>query len=125
MDYADFGRFLTQQRELRGMSRADVAKTTRIPDSVLVALEDGQVDRLPGRVFVLNYIRAYAQVIGMSADEVVLRFEEIDTTLKSTPPPPALERQRRRRAWVGLFALGLAVVIAIVLGAQLLGGEAP
>ena len=61
MDYADFGRYLTQQRELRGLGLDEVARKTRIPESRLTALETGKVEALPDRVFVLAYIRAYAK----------------------------------------------------------------
>lgn len=74
MDYADFGRYLSQQRELRGMTLQEVQKATRIPANVLGALEEGRVERLPARVFVVNYIRAYAQAIGLDADAVVREF---------------------------------------------------
>ncbi len=115
MDYLDFGRYLTQQRELRGLSRQDVVKATRIPGSIITALEEGQVERLPGRVFVLNYIRAYATTIGVAADEALLRYEEIDKTLQTAPPPQALERQRKTRA---------LVILAVMAGLAALGGGA-
>ncbi len=116
MDFADFGRYLTQQRELRGMSREDVTRATKIPATVIEALETGHVERLPARVFVLNYVRAYAQVIGLSPDEAVLRFEEVDNTLQTAPPPAALERERRKKA---LVRLGLSLA-AVVLGIYVL-----
>ncbi len=78
MDYVDFGRYLAQQRELRGVSRTEVATATKIPVNLIAALENGDRERLPERVFIINYIRAYAQVIGLAEDEAVLRFEEID-----------------------------------------------
>ncbi|HEX4620816.1 MAG TPA: helix-turn-helix domain-containing protein [Myxococcaceae bacterium] len=112
MDYVDFGRYLTQQRELRGLSRHDVVKATRIPASIIAALEDGQVERLPARVFVLNYIRAYAGTIGLAAEEALLRFEEIDRTQQATPPPQALERQRKTKATLIL----VAVLVLTALG---------
>ncbi|MBI3185082.1 MAG: helix-turn-helix domain-containing protein [Myxococcales bacterium] len=110
MDFSDFGRYLAQQRELRGMSREDVSRATKIPATLIVALESGQVDRLPARVFVLNYVKAYSQVIGLSSEEAVLRFEEVDCTVQSTPPPAALERDRRRKAYrtLALLLIGLA-----------------
>src|SRR5205814_2340300 len=77
----------------------------------IAALESGQVDRLPSRVFVLNYIKAYAGVIGITPDEAILRFEEVDRTEKNTPPPAALERERRRAALIRL------VVILLVMAA--------
>jgi cytoskeletal protein RodZ len=120
VDYADYGKYLSQQRELRGLSREDVARATKIPFALIGALESGHVDRLPARVFVLHYIKAYAQVIGLSADEAVLRYEEIDKTAAAMPPPAALELQRRRRAWVtlSLLLLGVALVIYGSLVAQ-------
>lgn len=113
MDYLDFGRYLVQQRELRGLSRDEVAAATKIPMGLIVALETGQVERLPGRVFVLNYIRAYARAIGLEQEEAVLRFEEMDKTLNTQPPPPALERERKKRA---LLQLGGVVALIAVAG---------
>jgi cytoskeletal protein RodZ len=114
-DYAGFGRYLTRQRELRGLSLDEVQKDTRIPAAILVALEHGEVDRLPARVFVLNYIRAYAQAIGLLPEEAVLRFEEIDRTVKAMPTPAALERLRRRRAWLTLFGVSVAFAVGVAV----------
>lgn len=113
MDYVNFGRYLTQQRELRGMSRAEVATATKIPANLLAALESGQVERLPERVFVLNYIRAYAQVIGLATDEAVLRFEEIEKSTGEVSPQVAPGRRKRRAA--ALLAIGLAVIVALAI----------
>jgi cytoskeletal protein RodZ len=118
VDYVEFGKYLSQQRELRGLSRDEVSRVTKISPSLITALEEGQVERLPSRVFVLNYIRAYATVIGLSPEDAVLRFEEVDKA-KPEPTPAALERERRRRAWVGLcvllVALGVGTYVALVM----------
>jgi cytoskeletal protein RodZ len=117
VDYQDFGKFLIQQRELRGLSRDDVARQTRIPMRVIYSLEQGEVDQLPGRVFVMNYIRAYARVIGLSPDEAVLRYEEVDATVKMMPPPAALERNRQKQAllWLTVFVLLAAGAVAAMV----------
>lgn len=112
MDYADFGRYLSQQRELRGLSREEVAAVTKISPAMLAALEDGRAERLPGRVFVLNYIRSYASAIGLEPEEAILRFEEIDKTLKSMPPIAVLEQQRRKRALITM--VGVLIVVALI-----------
>jgi cytoskeletal protein RodZ len=126
VDYADFGRYLSQQRELRGVSREDVAKLTRIPLNLLVALEMGQVERLPGRIFVLNYIRAYARAIGLEAEEAVLRFEEIERGAGAPVPeaPAAASRGRKTRARL-LLAGGVAVLLAAAYGVLVALGRAP
>ncbi|PTL76326.1 RodZ family helix-turn-helix domain-containing protein [Vitiosangium sp. GDMCC 1.1324] len=123
MDHVEFGKYLSQQRELRGLSRDEVSRVTKISPSLIVALEEGQVERLPSRVFVVNYIRAYATVIGLAPEEAILRFEEVD---KATPEPSpvVLERERRRRAWLVLgvvlllVALGMGAYVALVLNGK-------
>lgn len=121
-DYPEFGRFLAQQRELRGLSREDVARSTKIPATLVAALEDGQSDRLPERVFLQNLIRAYAQVIGLSADDAITRWHEIPGVAKDPDTlPVVLEQRRKARAWKTLVmvSLGLAVaayVFFVVMG---------
>lgn len=120
--YSEFGRFLSQQRELRGMSREDVSKSTKIPPTLVQALEDGQSERLPERVFLQNLIRAYAQVIGLSADDAITRWHEIPGVARDPDAAPAvLEQQRKSRAlktlvWVLVAAAGGAYVFFVAMG---------
>nr|WP_255203812.1 helix-turn-helix transcriptional regulator [Myxococcus sp. AM011] len=113
---------MSQQRDLRGMSLEDVARETKIPPTLIAALEAGQVERLPSRIFVVNYIKAYAQVIGLAPEEAVLRYEEVDRSVPS-PSPAQLEKERRKRAYVGLsvllVALALGVYLFLVLSGKL------
>lgn len=112
MDHVDFGKYLSQQRELRGMSREDISRATKIPPSLVAALEEGQMERLPARIFVVNYVRAYAQVIGLAPEEAVLRYEEVDKATPA-PSPAVLEKERRRRAWIGLGMMLLVLAIGV------------
>ena len=120
MDHVEFGKYLSQQRELRGLSRDDVARETKIPPTLIAALEAGQVERLPSRIFVVNYIKAYAQVIGMSPEEAVLRYEEVDKAVPA-PSPAQLERERRKRAYVGLAVLLVLLLVGVSLFLVLTG----
>lgn len=98
-DYGDFGRYLLSQRQLRGLSLDDIAKQTKIPPTLIGALEQGQAERFPERVFVLNYIRSYASAVGLSPDDAVNRFHEIPEAPKAERfDPAALEKDRRARA---------------------------
>jgi cytoskeletal protein RodZ len=113
-DYVDFGRFLKAQRVLKGLSIDEVAKRTKISPALVGALEEGQSERLPERVFVLNYIKSYAQVVGLSPDTAVSRFEAIPEAPRAEAfDPAALEAARRQRAFSSLFvALAVAAAIA-------------
>jgi cytoskeletal protein RodZ len=111
--HADFGRYLKDQRELKGLSRDDVSKATRIPPTLVAALEDGHAERLPEHVFVINYIKSYAQVVGLSADEVITRYFLIPGTMQPTEKSPvAREAERRKNAWLGMAAFLLALALA-------------
>ncbi len=115
-DYLDFGRYLQVQRELRGLSLDDIAKQTKIPPTLIGALEAGQSERFPERVFVLNYIRSYATAVGLSPDDAVNRFHEIPDSPKAEHfDPAALELDRRARATSIMWSTIAAFVVLAAL----------
>ena len=116
--FAHFGRYLAQQRELRQISREAVAQQTKIAPSLLAALEEGQAERFPEEVFLLNLLKSYAGAVGLSADEVLGRYAEIP---KAPVAPeyqaPSLKPARRRRAWIAVaLVVGLALLTWVALG---------
>ena len=105
-----FGQYLSRERELRGFSLQQVSDQTRIGVGNLKALEADDLKRLPARVFVLGYIRVYSQVIGLSPDEAVLRYEE--QIQKTGPVPEKLVRKRSRKGRVVVAVVVLALAAA-------------
>jgi cytoskeletal protein RodZ len=87
---AAFGRWLTRERELRGLARDQVVRAMKLAPGVIEALESGEEGRMPPRAYAVGYLRAYAAAVGLDADEVVLRFEE------AAGPAAAAARGRRR-----------------------------
>lgn len=116
MSYVQFGRYLQVQRELRGLPLDEVARQTKIPPTLVAALEAGQSERFPERIFVLNYIRSYASAVGLSPDDAVNRFHEIPESPKAEHfDPKALEVDRRARASTVMWATIAAVVVLSLL----------
>ncbi|HEY1086938.1 MAG TPA: helix-turn-helix transcriptional regulator [Archangium sp.] len=116
VDYLAFGRWLTQQRELRGLSVEAIAKATKIPPTLVAALESGQAERFPERVFLLNYIRSYATAVGLSPDDAVNRFHEIPEAPRAEAfDPAALESDRRARASSAMWSTIAAVLLVGLL----------
>ena len=114
-EVSEFGQFLRQQRELRGLSLEVVAQSTKIPPTLLEALEAGHAERFPERVFVLNYIRSYAAAIGLSGDDAVNRYQEIPgVPVAEHFDPVELEVVRRSTAlttmWLVLAALSVGAL---------------
>lgn len=101
---AAFGRWLVRERELRGLRRDEVTRSTKLAPGVVDALESGEEGRIPPRAYVVGYLRAYAAAVGLDPDEVVLRFQE------AAGPDPAREAGRRTRV-----APRLAVIVAVAV----------
>ncbi len=116
-DYGDFGRYLQAQRQRKGLSLDEVARQTKIPPTLLGALEEGQAERFPERVFILNYIRSYASVVGLAPDDVLTRFHEIPEAPKAEAfDPAALEKVRRERASSAAWTtVALTLLVAALL----------
>jgi cytoskeleton protein RodZ len=77
----DVGTTLRIARERRGLTIAQLASTTKIPATVLQAIDDNAFDRVPGGIFVRGFIRTYAREVGLDprtyAREVGLDPEEM------------------------------------------------
>lgn len=105
-----FGRWLKQERELRDLTREELAASTRLGPAVIEALESGDEARMPPRAYVVGYLRSYAAAVGLDADEVVLRWQEA-----AGAEPEEDDRPRRRQWWTLLGAAVLVGAVAALL----------
>lgn len=64
------GETLKQAREKAGMSYDAVAQITKITRTFIVALETGDLERLPGVVFGRGFVRSIARVLELDPDEL-------------------------------------------------------
>ncbi len=73
------GAMLRQQREALGLDLTDVAAALRIKPAYLEALEAGRPDELPGAVYAIGFIRAYADHLGLDSREMLRLFKQQST----------------------------------------------
>lgn len=106
------GSYLRKERELRHLSVAEVAQATRIPVRLLRHLENDDVEELPADVFVRGYLRAYARVLGIPADELLSRLAapEVPADAAAQLPSAAYAPESGRR-----FGIAIALVILLIL----------
>jgi len=78
---ASLGQELKRERELRGISLKEIASTTKISLRFLQALENDQLEVLPGKFFIKGILRAYAKSIGLEEESVLNKYYE-DSFLK-------------------------------------------
>ena len=69
-----FGQYLRRERLLRGITREEVLRVTKVSDSYLRALETNQFDELPERAYVVGFLKVLSDYAGLEKDEIVNRF---------------------------------------------------
>jgi cytoskeleton protein RodZ len=119
----DFGTFLRQAREARGISLQQVSVTTRISARVLDALERNDPSKLPGGIFSRAFVRSYAREVGLDPDLAVSSFvaafpEEsgAEEMPSATTAEDAETFQSRRRVATTLVQLLVISLVVVVLG---------
>ena len=70
----DFGARLREARKLKGITLNEIAAATKISISVLEALEQNDISRLPGGIFSRAFIRSYANAVGLDPEKAVREF---------------------------------------------------
>ncbi len=115
------GDLLRERREEHRWTLEDVAQRTRISESYIKALEEGNYDRLPADVHVRGFLRNYALVLGLSPDEVISLYQRErggEPSLVSIAPvsePPRTRSYMLPRLGFALFATIFMAACAYLL----------
>lgn len=80
------GTYLKQNREAKGITLEHIAGITKIPQSSLRYLEEGELERLPSPVFVRGFIRACCQVLQIEAGHALALYHTEETAQAATKP---------------------------------------
>lgn len=130
------GARLRRAREAAGLSRAQIAATTKIPERHLDAIETGNFAALPARTYAVGFSRSYARAVGLDEAGVAaevrseLAVAEPEAQRRTVPafePGDPARVPSARFAW--LTALGVVAVLAALFvfwrGFLAPGGELP
>ena len=66
----DIGNFLRERREARGISLIEVEKDLKIRKKYLQALEEGNIDVIPGKTYINGYLRNYSKYLGIDEKNI-------------------------------------------------------
>ncbi|WP_341303602.1 RodZ family helix-turn-helix domain-containing protein [Pseudomonas sp. TMP25] len=70
------GETLRKARESRGWTIAEIAVQLNLTAQRLSQVEQGAFDKLPGHTFARGYVRAYAKLLDLDQDRLVLEFDQ-------------------------------------------------
>ena len=73
----EFGEELRRERELRDVSREQLASATKVSLRHIAALESGRFDLLPAGVFSKGFVRVIALHLGLDAERSVTAFRHV------------------------------------------------
>ena len=115
--YAGIGSELRDARLDRGTELADVATALRIRRPYLEAIETGEFNQLPGRVYAVGFLRAYSEYLGLDSEPVVDRFRDETTDISPSTELrfPAVPPQSWRPQ-LGLFSVALLLAVVVYGG---------
>lgn len=132
----ELGRILREARAARGLELVDVAELTHVRQDYLRALEEARFGDLPEDVYTRNFVRLYAQAVGVPSDEALGAYQaerqragglstlemRLDQERRGEPPPAARRSRSRsggggRRPTIGPALLTFLLVVALVGGA--------
>ena len=120
MDLIEIGTALREGRERKGLTVEAVEEKNKIAPSVIVALEEGNSARFPHPVYARGFVRSYALLLGLDAQELCAHFSREYPVPKDTDQPEVHTPQIRVKmhdsgnvvtavrivAIVGILALG-------------------
>jgi cytoskeleton protein RodZ len=120
------GEILRRTRLHYGQSLTDVESILRIRAIQLAALEEGRIDQLPGRVYAIGFVRAYAEYLGLDGEKMVhlFKMQSGAAAHKARPelqfPVPASESKIPHPYILGGSFAGL--VLVVIAAVMLMGG---
>jgi cytoskeleton protein RodZ len=108
------GRRLREARETAGLSREEVSTRLRLRLELIRALEEDDYAHLPPTAFVIGYLRSYARLLDLSADELLAMLDrrgEAPVLVSQVMPP----HQRHSGDWPVKLATWLIVLLLTAL----------
>jgi cytoskeleton protein RodZ len=114
------GAKLRAEREAAGLSRADIAARTKIPERHLAAIEDGKWSEIPGRTYISGFSRSYARALGLDGNtfaalalaEFAAEASDDQRSESQFEPGDPSRVPSSRLAWLAA-AGGFVIVIAV------------
>ena len=66
----DIGNFLRERREAKGISLIEVEKDLKIRKKYLQALEEGNIDLIPGKTYIVGYLKNYSKYLDIDEKNI-------------------------------------------------------
>ena len=101
------GEFLREARQGRNLSIEDISSSLRIGKEQLIALEEGDENLLPERVFIRAMVRRIAEKLNLDTSFI---FEELNKNEKNEPKPAPVRKKENPKRIKSFNALSIVLL---------------
>lgn len=108
----DFGTVLKRAREKAGLSIDEVAEKLIVSADIIKAIDNSQAEALPALTFTQGYIRSYARMFDLPADEIIEAYNSIVPETKKATAPRSVLLVHKTGSGAVVKLLTIAFVIA-------------
>lgn len=106
------GEILRRERIRYDQTVFDIENSLRIKASLIEAIESGQFDKLPGRVYTVGFIRTYSEYLGLDGEKMVSLYKSQSGT-KVSKPEYALTESAQEKGFSSGWLVAASLVMAI------------
>lgn len=122
IDLKSIGTLLKQKREEQSFTLEHIAEITRITLTNLRNIEQGNMEALPGLVFVRGFIRNYAKLLGFDSDWLIEGFNQAyasrnqtqTETIQSEKIDLFKQNDRSKNRWtIAVISIFLVMIVVV------------
>lgn len=113
--YDHVGAYLGALRKHYRLSVEDVAKRLHIRSKYIRAMEEGQIDELPGRVYTIGYLQSYGEFLGLDGKELLEHYQLVKPLPTTTQFKIAqLDKSYGKPASQLLIVMGVLLMLVVI-----------
>ena len=120
----EVGEKLKEARQAKGYTLDDLQQITKIQKRYLVAIEEGNLDVLPGNFYARAFIKQYADTVGLNGDQLLSEHTEFipapqDRTYAEKVAAKQTRSSQKKENIVGGLQNHLPTILVVVLVAAI------
>lgn len=119
------GEQLRRARGARGLELTEVAASLRLRMDTVRAMEEGCWDSLPGKAFVLGYVRSYCKFLDLPPDPLLAQVLDEWEPASPAPTPRTNAKSVRHSHWTIRSVTYLLIVLLGILVMMVWEGNIP
>ena len=112
------GQILKEEREKKFYTLEEVEKSTKIRKELLLALEEGQYDKLPPATFVQGFIKNYGKFLGLNTEKLLSyfrrEFSEVRNPARVLSSLKSPIDSKKIKLTPGMILIGVIVTLVVI-----------